>query len=600
MKIKKTLLIYFILVTAVLAQDFKSVDLIINNAIQSQIFPAAALIVGTHSSILYHKAYGRLTYDSNATITDTSIMFDLASLTKVMCTTMSAMKLYENGLLDLQEYVAQTIPEFAQNGKGNVKIENLLLHNSGLPIGYGGSPGENRDQIIHDIVTITPAFPLGTFAYSDLSMVVLAEVISVKADTMFPYYYKNTWTNPLGMFSSMFVPPDSLDFRIAPTLNNVNPGIVHDPLARSLDGLSGNAGLFSNTGDLAKMVQLLLSQGVYKGTRYLQESTVQLFRIRYDPQGSTRALGWDTDCPWMGSLLSSQRFGHTGYTGTSIAMDPILDLFIILLTNRTYPGVAPDLFRTRQLVHDAVVAEIFSASQKIIDNDDTQNYSESGSWYYSNAQAYGSNSRYAYINEGEKPFASFQTVLSKSGMYHIYGILPETVNAANNAVYKLNVNNRVVDSIYVDQNLNSGNWMLLWNRYLPADSSINVRIIDTGESSQGLVLRADAIRFSLDQEINNMQDPTTHAIPKNFKLKQNYPNPFNPTTTIEFEIPNSEFITLKIYNLPGQEVATVFQGVRYAGNYSVNFDAGRLAGGVYLYQLHAGNSVATKKFILLK
>jgi hypothetical protein len=272
------------------------------------------------------------------------------------------------------------------------------------------------------------------------------------------------------------------------------------------------------------------------------------------------------------------------------------------------------MLTTRRLVHDAVVSEFISPTQKIVDNDDLQNYFESGTWYYSNAQAYGPSSRYTNLNQGTEPFASFLAVMDQGGVYNISGIVPETVNAANNAIYELSIENTVIDSIHVNQNTNSGSWVLLWNHFLPVDSTIKVRIIDTDESTEGIVLRADAIKFSLEGSINDIKHAPAQNTLVKFELKQNYPNPFNPSTKIKYTLPKSEKVKIEIFNLLGQRIETLLNNQMPSGSHEIEFTANDLPSGIYYYRIvvdsygEAGNPSTgsgqgyheVKKMVLLK
>jgi len=361
MLIKLTIL-YFSLFSILFSQQFYGVDHEINRAINNHIFPGATIIVGNDSTILYHNAYGNFTYSAASTTVDTSHMFDLASCTKVFATTSCIMTLVDSGLVDIEEYVSTYIPEFAQNGKGNVKVKNLLLHDSGLKAYYTPTAGQTPQQIINAIYMLPLLNPIGTYVYSCLNFVTLMKVVEAVTGMPMYQYYGQILTNPLFMTKTMFSPPDSLHIQCLPTSSSSGfQGIVHDPLARGLDGYSGNAGLFSSTGDLAKICQILLNGGVYHGIRYFNESTVSLFTTRYSPTGSTRALGWGTNASGVtsaGSLFSLQSFGHTGYTGTSVWCDPVKNIFVVFLTNRVYPDDLASISSTRKLVHNSVVRAI--------------------------------------------------------------------------------------------------------------------------------------------------------------------------------------------------------------------------------------------------
>jgi len=344
------------------AQQFAGVDHIINSAIAGHIFPGATVIIGTDSSILHHQSYGNFTYNTSSTVVDTNHLFDLASCTKVFATTSCIMKLVDSGLVDINEYVGTYIPAFAQNGKGNVRVKNLLLHDSGLPAYYSPSASQSPNQIIQAIYALPLINPIGTYLYSCLNFVTLMKVVEAVTGSPMYQFYQAEITDPLVMNRTMFVPPDSLYSQCLPTSSvNGYQGVVHDPLARGLDGYSGNAGLFSSTGDLAKICQVLLNNGVYAGQMVFSAATVNLFTTRYDPSGSTRALGWGTNASGAtsaGSLFSLNSFGHTGYTGTSVWCDPVRNLFVVFLTNRVYPDDSASVTSTRQQVHDAAVRAV--------------------------------------------------------------------------------------------------------------------------------------------------------------------------------------------------------------------------------------------------
>jgi len=242
----------------------------------------------------------------------------------------------------------------------------------------------------------------------------------------------------------------------------------------------------------------------------------------------------------------------------------------------------------------------------IIDNDDTGNYSETGTWATSVAQAYGPSSRYAYIQSTPNgPTAAFNFQLIKSGTYDVFEILPQTVNSANNALYKIQIGAATVDSFYLNQNEGSGNWKNIGRFYLPSDSNVSIKIIDSGESSSGPVIRADAFKVLLYEEnpINVNEDNLVQV--KEYKLEQNYPNPFNPSTRISWQSPVGSHQTFKVYDVLGNEVATLVDEYKPAGIYEVEFnghsDEGQnLSSGIYFYRLEAGSFVETRKMIYLK
>jgi len=345
---------------------FIKVDNIIKKAIQDSAFPCAVLLVAKDGVIVHHKAYGTYDYSPHSRQIDVNTIFDLASVTKVIATTSAAMKLYDEGKLDLDEKVASYIPRFAQNGKENVTVRNLLVHDSGLPAWKPFYKTCASDKQVLDSIYASPLeYPTGTkMVYSDLGIITLGKIIEKVAGMTLDKYVAQEFFRPLGMEHTMYNPPDSLIKRIAPTeidnywrMRTVR-GRVHDENAAMLGGVSGHAGLFSTAADLAIIIQMLLNGGEYGGKRYLREETVKLFTKKQSDL-SSRALGWDTKSPGgssAGTLLSPTSFGHTGFTGTSIWADPERRLFVILLTNRVYPTRDNvKIIQVRPVVHDAVV-----------------------------------------------------------------------------------------------------------------------------------------------------------------------------------------------------------------------------------------------------
>lgn len=342
------------------AQQFVGVDYVIENAIASEITPGAAVVIGSSDSIYYQRAYGRQTYDAGSPATNLESIFDLASLTKVYATTTCVMSLVDSGLIDVEENVATYLPDFGQNGKGNVKVRNLLLHNGGLRAYYSPSPSQSPEDIIDAIYALSLSYPTGSqTVYSCLNFVTLMKVVESVSGMPMWAYYRHAITDRLGMTRTMFTPPDSLAAECMPTARTLQ-GSVHDPLAAGLDGLSGNAGLFSTAPDLAKISQLLLNGGEYDGDRLFKSSTIPPFVEQYDAS-TYRAFGWGTNV-WgsssAGSLMGADAFGHTGYTGTCAWHDPTRDLFVVFLTNRVYPDDSKSVTATRAAVNDAAIRAV--------------------------------------------------------------------------------------------------------------------------------------------------------------------------------------------------------------------------------------------------
>ena len=350
---------------------FSNVDSIIASAIQDSVFPGAVLFIGNKNGVHYKKAYGCIDYAENARAMKTITLFDLASLTKVIATTSSIMKLYEDRTIDLDSPVSHYIPQFAQNGKTKVTIRNLLVHNSGFPAGRPFYKFCQTEQEVFDSLYAMPlAYETGTKTiYSDLGFITLGKLVeTISGEALETFVHKNVF-KPLQMKYTMFNPPARLWQRIAPTepeynyrLTKKKPGKPRNRITQLMNGVAGHAGLFSTAEDLSRIAVLYLNNGVYQDKRYFKKSTIKLFTTRHS-ENSTRALGWDTGNGnpdrQISQHFSESAFGHTGFTGTSIWMDPELNLFVIFLTNRTYEMTDRDkINEIRPLVHDEIIRSL--------------------------------------------------------------------------------------------------------------------------------------------------------------------------------------------------------------------------------------------------
>ena len=352
-------------------KELSKVDEVINRAIKDSAFPGAQLLVAKDGMIAYKKAYGFFDYGIYSKPVDNGTLYDLASVTKVMATTNAVMKLIDENRMSLDDRVVKYIPEFGQNGKEKVTLYNLLVHNSGLPAWRRFYEFCQDPQCVLDSVYATGLmYRTGdSTIYSDLGLITMGKVIEKVARTTLDRYVDSVFFRPLGMVNTLYNPPGLLLPRIAPTevdsfwQKTLLPvkGRVHDENAATLGGVSGHAGLFSTSSDLAIMVQMLLNGGVYEGKRYLKEETVRRFIARQPGSGS-RAIGWDTRSEgrsFSGSLTSMNTFLHTGFTGTSVVCDPDKKVIVILLTNRVYPTRNnTKIFLVRPEVHDAVLRAI--------------------------------------------------------------------------------------------------------------------------------------------------------------------------------------------------------------------------------------------------
>ena len=346
--------------------DFTQVDEIIQLAIKDSAFPGSVVLISIDGNIIYEKAFGQLTYnDTSAAVTKNTI-YDIASLTKVIATTTAVMICYDKNLFSLDDPVVKYLPEFSQNGKEKVTIKNLLLHNSGLPAFKRYYKNySSADELIKDIYKTPLSYEPGSkTVYSDLGFITLAKIVEQVTGKGFDVFCKEEIFIPLQMNSTFFNPPDSLIDKIAPTeydiywRNKLVWGEVHDETASLLNGVAGHAGLFSTAKDVSNLLQLLLNSGTFNGHQIIKPATVKLFTTRYSDK-STRALGWDTksgEGSSAGNLFDITSFGHTGFTGTSIWVDPTRELFVVFLTNRVYPTREnKKLYKVRPTLHDTVI-----------------------------------------------------------------------------------------------------------------------------------------------------------------------------------------------------------------------------------------------------
>ncbi len=359
---KRTLLFIMLTVTSMLfSQNFKVLDDAINKAIADSVFPGAVVCVGQESNFIYNKAYGHYTYDSSSPKVNVNTMYDMASVTKAFATNLCMMKLVDEGKISLDEKVSHYLPDFAQNGKENVKVIDLLIHESGLQPYYSPQEGQTREDLINAIMSLPLSYETNTNTkYSCLNFVTAMLVIESVIDKPMYQYYRDTFTSPMGLNSTMFIPGKEYKDRIIPTTPDVQ-GIVHDPLARGLEGRSGNAGLFSTGEDLSKLCQMLINKGEFNGKRYFSKEIVEKFSKCFSDR-STRAIGFDTRSvngkSSSGKYFSNGTYGHLGFTGTSIWIDPVRKLYTILLTNRVYPDESSSISKTRPAVYDAVIISL--------------------------------------------------------------------------------------------------------------------------------------------------------------------------------------------------------------------------------------------------
>jgi uncharacterized protein YbbC (DUF1343 family)/CubicO group peptidase (beta-lactamase class C family) len=353
-RLSKNLLILFLLFSSSafaqtsLDSRLAVVDPVINDAIAQQQIPGAVAIVGHNGQVVYRKAYGSRAIEPRREEMTLDTVFDCASLTKVVVTTTAIMQFWEQGKVRMNDPVAKYLPEFAQNGKQDITIRQLLVHYSGLPPDLDlTKPWEGKETAYRMAFESAPEHPPGAaFGYSDVNFVVLGALVErVSGEKLDEYSTKHIFL-PLGMKETRFLPPPSWTARIAPTEEDENHhllrAVVHDPTARRMGGVAGHAGVFSTADDLATLAQALLDGG--RGV--LTSATIAKMTAPQQPvNGSTlRGFGWDIDSPLStnrGELFPVGSYGHTGFTGTSLWIDPTTDTYIVLFTNAVHMNVLP-------------------------------------------------------------------------------------------------------------------------------------------------------------------------------------------------------------------------------------------------------------------
>ncbi len=351
----------------------------VEDGIRRGAYPGAALVVGRRDTILFAKGYGHLTWSASSAAVDLdSTMYDLASLTKVIATATSLMLLVERGQVRLDEPVSTYIAELKGPQTAPITVRQLLTHTSGLRADLP-EPELNaiRDSaaLMARVLRETPRVTPGTrVIYSDLNAILLGEVVRrVTGESLDTFVAREVFV-PLGLHQTMFRPPSRLRGRIAPTgMWHGHPvaGIVNDGSAFRLRGVSGNAGVFSTAADVAQFAQFVLRGGTTRdGRRLLREETVRLFTSKATAFGArteARALGWQAvptgeSVSSAGTLFGPRSYGHTGWTGTSLWIDPDRDLFVVLLTNRAYVPRARRPFTLLKQVRSGVADAAARAS----------------------------------------------------------------------------------------------------------------------------------------------------------------------------------------------------------------------------------------------
>ena len=331
--------------------DAATFDPVVLDGIHRGAYPGATLVIGRRDTILFAKGYGRLTWSTRSAAPDPdSTLWDLASITKVVATTTSLMLLVERGRVSLDSPVVRYVPEFNGRGTAAVTVRHLLTHTSGLrawlPLNRLAGDSAAAMRIVFDQ---TPQVPPGTrMEYSDFNAILLGEIVRRTAGVPLDVFAAREIFAPLGLEQMMFRPPRRLVPRIAPTgiwRGHPVAGVVNDQNAVRLGGVAGHAGLFGTAADLARFAQFMLREGAPpSGPRLLKAATVRAFTAIAVPARrgtSARTLGWEAvptgeTVSSAGTLFGARSYGHTGWTGTSLWIDPDRGLFVLLLTNRAY------------------------------------------------------------------------------------------------------------------------------------------------------------------------------------------------------------------------------------------------------------------------
>ncbi|HLW54165.1 MAG TPA: exo-beta-N-acetylmuramidase NamZ domain-containing protein [Candidatus Angelobacter sp.] len=341
------------------------VDALIQEQINSEVITGAVLAVGHDGHLVHQKAFGYRAVSPRREPMTLDTVFDLASLTKVVATAPSVMRLVQYGQVRLEDPVARLIPEFAANGKDTINIRQLLTHFSGLKPDLDLSvPWEGREAAFHMANNEKLQAPQGSqFVYSDINFIVLGELVERLSGMTLDKYADAHIFEPLGMKHTRFVPPAAWRAKIAETLginsHQLLRGTVQDPTAQRMGGVAGDAGVFSTAGDLALYAQALIDR-----KRILAPDIIEKMTTPQQPPSAVevRGLGWDIDSPFSsnrGALLPVGSFGHTGFTGTSMWIDPYTNTYIILLTNSVHQRSGPlPMVSLRSRVATAVAAAL--------------------------------------------------------------------------------------------------------------------------------------------------------------------------------------------------------------------------------------------------
>tara|TARA_R110002072_G_scaffold303069_1_gene492673 strand:- start:191582 stop:192757 length:1176 start_codon:yes stop_codon:yes gene_type:complete len=327
------------------ASRLAAIDNVVAEGLRDERMPGCVVLVGYRGRIVWRKSYGARQVKPDVVPMTTDTVFDLASLTKPIATATSIMLLIEDGLVELDAPAVKYIPEFGSNGKEVITIRQLLTHQSGLlPDNSINDYGHGRVDAFRRIHELDlRAEPGSRFIYSDVGFIVLGEIVERVSGKTLDKFANERVFKPLGMSETGFNPPADLKLRAAPTQERNGEwmrGEVHDPRAYKLGGVAGHAGLFSTAEDLARYAQMQVNGGVLGEARILKSETCQLMQASQEVSSGVRTLGWDRRTGYSsnrGDLFSAGAFGHGGFTGTALWIDPAQEMFVIFLSNRVHP-----------------------------------------------------------------------------------------------------------------------------------------------------------------------------------------------------------------------------------------------------------------------
>jgi len=366
------------------AQNFDSIDRIVNDAVADHRLPGAVVIVGHDGHVVFERAFGMRSLEPVQEPMTADTIFDMASLTKPLATAVAVMQLYEQGKIGLNDSVAKYLPEFGANGKQDITIRQLLTHYSGLPPDLPlEDPWSGKEEGYRLAFAIAPARPAGEqFVYSDINFIVLGALVEKLSGMTLDEYTQRFIMQPLGLEHTRFLPPAEWIPRIAPTEWEHDPissgvheshtfpgdtmlrGRVHDPTSRRMGGVAGHAGLFSTGDDLVIYAQNLLDRLAGRPSKFpLSRIVLQKMVAPEQPATGTalRGFGWDIDSPYSsnrGSLFPVGSFGHTGFTGTSLWIDPVSDSYVIVLANSVHPNGPKSITALRGRIADAAAVAL--------------------------------------------------------------------------------------------------------------------------------------------------------------------------------------------------------------------------------------------------